>query len=279
MRHHPFRGARLAQALAHEGEAVPLRASAADRPDRAAARARPPAARRRRCSCSSSGTTARSATRFTRLIHCTVRTRCAIAAGERVHLVRDHHGRVGERGLERRRAGLDERRVGRGEDRRGVAAHDHRVGRAPDTRRLPVPATRTRSQRRLRDASRSGGVAEGRPEPPRPPARGCRERRQHPRSSARMPSARARRRARRARRPVHQRMADVVAPERRAWPKNRLLEREDHREPVDRGREPPGAPRPPGPELRRDVVERPWRPAVPRGLGHPEVEAGIVDRG
>ena len=54
------------------------------------------------------------------------------------------------------------------------------------------------------------------------------------------------------------------------------LEREDHRDAVDRGGKAPGPPRPPGPELGRDVVER-THSGFPGRLGEPDVEAGIVD--
>ena len=70
-------------------------------------------------------------------------------------------------------------------------------------------------------------------------------------------------------------MADVVAPEPEPA-EEPLLEGEHHGEPVDRGREPAGPSRPPGPELGRNVVEH-LGPRPPRRLGHADVKAGIVD--
>ena len=70
-------------------------------------------------------------------------------------------------------------------------------------------------------------------------------------------------------------MADVVAPETQPA-EEALLERQHHREPVHRRGEPPRPTRPPGPELRRDVVED-LGAGLPRRLGHADVEAGVVD--
>ena len=71
-------------------------------------------------------------------------------------------------------------------------------------------------------------------------------------------------------------MAHVLAAEPESA-EERLLERQDDREPVHRGRQPPRALRPPGPELRRDVVQDLGARRA-RRLGHPQVKAGIVDQ-
>ena len=55
----------------------------------------------------------------------------------------------------------------------------------------------------------------------------------------------------------------------------RLLERENHSQPIHRGGKPACPPRPPGPQLRGDVVQD-LRPARMRRFGNPNVKARIV---
>ena len=71
-------------------------------------------------------------------------------------------------------------------------------------------------------------------------------------------------------------MSDILASEPQSAEEH-LLERQHHRQPVHRRGEPARPARPPGPQLRRDVVQDLGAGGV-RGLGHPDVEAGIVDQ-
>src|SRR5215211_5677755 len=75
---------------------------------------------------------------------------------------------------------------------------------------------------------------------------------------------------------IDQGMTDVVAPESEP-PEEMLLERQDHGQAIDRGREPPSPSRAPGPELRRNVVEH-LGPRLSRRLGHADVKARVVDQ-
>jgi hypothetical protein len=69
-------------------------------------------------------------------------------------------------------------------------------------------------------------------------------------------------------------VANVLAPKPESFEKH-LLERQHHRQPVYRGREPPSPAGTPGPELGRDVVQHFCAHRV-RRFRHSNVETGIV---
>ena len=148
----------------------------------------------------------------------------------------------------------------------GIAADDLRAGPGSGYSPPAVPGDEHPVAAALLEQP-AGGVAERLPEPPdllRPAARKDAE---HA-AAGRDAEPRAGLRARGPAAAVHQRMSHVLAPE--AEPaEEALLEREHDGEPVDRGGEPAGPPRPPGPELGRNVVEHlgPRLAAPPRRRG------------
>src|SRR5712691_7014978 len=119
------------------------------------------------------------------------------------------------------------------------------------------------------------GIPERSPQPADLLAPAAGEDSQHP-ALRRDPETRARRPSARPWPLFHQRMSHVLAPEAQA-PEERLLEGKHHGQAVDRGGEAPRATWTPGPELGRNVVEH-FGPRAARGLGDPDVEAGIVDQ-
>ena len=175
--------------------------------------------------------------------------------GQRVHLVGDHH-----RACRRARPRASSSPTWRAPRRPRRAPHritpqDRRAARDRGSSPSAVARHQDAVAAALAQQLRSAGVAERRPQPPRSPAPGSRERCPARAASggdpepARGPPSRVGQRA-----AIDQRMTDVFAPE--AEPaEERLLERQDHREPVHRGREPSRPAWPPGPELRRDVVQ------------------------
>ncbi len=75
---------------------------------------------------------------------------------------------------------------------------------------------------------------------------------------------------------IHQRVADVFAPEAEIA-EEALLEWQHHRQTIDRRREPPGPTGMPGPELRGNVVEH-LGPCLASRLGHAKMKARVIDQ-